>query len=206
MSKAKDMLGYKAEFFEVIGRSDKIDSSACAYWLCRCNCGRLFEARGLDIRRGRQKSCGCKSVRKGFPNPAVRKHGAFALDARPEARKTYGTWSNMLNRCLNPKSTGYRYYGGKGVKVCDRWNPKAGGSFENFVTDMGGYRPKGRTIGRSLDTGNYEPGNCCWQTRKQQGDERIYKRLILKLGTDYSELIPEIPLYGLVTGSPQLTV
>lgn len=60
----------------------------------------------------------------------------------------------MLARCLNPKSLGYRYYGAKGITVCDRWNPKTGGSFANFLADKG-CRPKGTTIGRSLDTGDY---------------------------------------------------
>jgi hypothetical protein len=64
-----------------------------------------------------------------------------------------------VDRCENPKNTGFRYYGGKGVSVCDRWNPKAGGSFENFVQDMG-YRPNGTTIGRIVDSGDYQPGNC----------------------------------------------
>jgi hypothetical protein len=149
MNKVKNMTGYEAEFFEVIGQSDKSDQSHCTYWHCLCDCGRLFEARGHDIRRGRQKSCGCLGAQKGKPNLVTRKHGALAADARPEAHKTYTTWSNMLSRCLNPKSVGYRYY--KDVTVCDRWNPKAGGSFANFVADMG-LRPKGRTIGRNFDS------------------------------------------------------
>ena len=205
MNKVKEMIGYESEFFGVIGRSDKRDKTYCAYWVCLCVCGRLFEARGLDIRRGRQKSCGCKSVRKGLPNLATRTHGAFALDARPEARKTYTTWSNMLNRCLNPKGVSYRYYGARGVSVCGRWNPKLGGSFENFVHDMG-YRPKGMTIGRWLDTGNYEPGNCRWQTREQQGWTRVCRGLLKKLATDCPELIPEIDSFVFRTaGHPPLT-
>ena len=198
-NKVKPMLGYQSEFFEVMGQSHKTDKSHCAYWWCRCVCGRKFEARGLDIIRKRQKSCGCKSVRKGFPNLALRKHGAFAIGARPEARKTYATWSNMLSRCYNAKNAGYRYYGGKGVRVCDRWNPKAGGSFENFAADVG-YRPKGATIGRWLDTGNYEPGNCFWQTREQQGIHRFSKRIMKEIG------YPITALYGIRTGGcPQLS-
>src|SRR6266576_4644227 len=198
MNKVKNMIGYQSEFFEVLGQSPKTDKSYCTYWYCLCECGRLFEARGHDIRRRRQKSCGCQNL-------AVRKHGAFAVDARPEGRKTYSTWGNMVARCNNPKNTGYRYYGARSVSVCARWNPKLGGSFENFVSDMG-YRPKGTTIGRSLDTGNYQPGNCYWQTRPQQEFQRLCKRLFRKLAADCPELIPEIPLYGLRTaGSQELT-
>jgi hypothetical protein len=109
----------------------------------------------------------------------------------------------MLARCLNPKSLGYRYYGAKGITVCDRWNPKTGGSFANFLADMG-CRPKGTTIGRSLDAGDYTPGNCFWQARPQQDLQRLCKRLFQKLATDCPELIPEISLYGIRTaGSSQ---
>jgi hypothetical protein len=192
MTKVKNMIGYQSEFFEVLGQSDKTDKSYCTYWYCQCTCGRLFEARGHDIRRGRQKSCGCLSARK------TRKHGALSKNARPEARKTYTSWSNMLARCYNPKSTSYRYYGAKGVSVCARWNPKAGGSFANFLADMG-YRPKGTTIGRWFDTGNYEPGNCYWQTSEQQGLQRFCKRILREY--------PVPALYGLRTaGSPQPTI
>ena len=69
----------------------------------------------------------------------------------------------MRDRCSNPNSTRFEHYGGKGVKVCSRWD-----SFENFLADMG-ERPKGTTLGRYADTGNYEPGNCAWQTAKEQG-------------------------------------
>jgi hypothetical protein len=192
MNKVKNMIGYESEFFEVLAQSDKTDKSYCTYWYCKCACGRLFEARGHDIRRGRQKSCGCLSAWK------TRKHGALSKNARPEARKTYTTWSNMLNRCLNPKAVGYRYYGAKNVSVCDRWNPKAGGSFENFVQDMG-YRPKGMTIGRWLDNGDYTPGNCRWQTREQQELHRFCKRILREY--------PVTALYGLRTSrSPQLAI
>jgi hypothetical protein len=194
MNRVKDMLGYEADFFKVIGRSDKHDKTYCAYWHCLCICGEKFEARGLDIRRGRQKSCGCKSVRKGVPNLATRTHGAFAIDACPEARRTYSSWHNSVDRCENPKNTGFRYYGGKGVSVCARWNPKLGGSFENFVSDTG-YRPKGTTLGRIVDSGDYEPGNCYWMSQRQQNISRICKGLLRKLVADCPELIPDINLY-----------
>lgn len=77
---------------------------------------------------------------------------------------TYSTWANMKQRCLNPNHTAYRYYGGRGVKICDKWL-----SFEGFLEDMG-ERPIGTTLGRFGDVGNYEKSNCEWQTKKQQSD------------------------------------
>lgn len=75
---------------------------------------------------------------------------------------TYKSWVAMRQRCQKPGVTGYKNYGGAGVRVCPRWD-----SFENFLADMG-ERPAGTTLGRFGDKGNYEPGNCAWQTSKEQ--------------------------------------
>jgi hypothetical protein len=77
----------------------------------------------------------------------------------------------MLARVRNPKATGYKNYGGKGVGVSDRWNPQSGGSFLNFLTDMGP-RPAGTELSRFRDRGDYRPGNVSWQTRAEQWQER----------------------------------
>ncbi len=75
----------------------------------------------------------------------------------------------MFQRCTNPKATGYEHYGGRGIKVCDRWRGEHG--FENFLADMGP-RPEPKNL-YSVDrypdkNGNYEPGNCRWATLTQQ--------------------------------------
>jgi hypothetical protein len=78
----------------------------------------------------------------------------------------------MLQRCINPRHGAYRYYGAKGITVCDRWL-----KFENFIADMGP-RGEGLTIDRIDGTGNYEPGNCRWATNAQQSANKSNARIL----------------------------
>jgi hypothetical protein len=80
---------------------------------------------------------------------------------------TYCCWANMKYRCNNPNSKKYSDYGGRGIRVCERWN-----DFKVFFADMG-EKPHGLTLDRKDNDGNYEPGNCRWATRsEQQGNTR----------------------------------
>lgn len=76
--------------------------------------------------------------------------------------REYIAWRNMKGRCLNPNDNRYHRYGGRGIRVCDRWL-----SFENFYADMG--PSNGLTLERINVDGNYEPENCCWIPMREQG-------------------------------------
>lgn len=86
---------------------------------------------------------------------------------------TYKSWQKMKERCMNPNSNRYALYGGKGVKVCERWMV-----FENFFEDMG-VRPDGTSLDRWPDrNGMYEPGNCRWATNREQERNRNTTRFL----------------------------
>lgn len=96
------------------------------------------------------------------------KHGLFINKRGVEfvskdIRKLHRAWQAIKSRCYNPKVRAYPDYGGRGIEMCDRWLH----NFQHFMADMG-MPPKGLSIGRKDNDGSYEPGNCEWQTCKQQ--------------------------------------
>lgn len=138
-------------------------------WLCRCDCGAETVVRTGDLRSGNTRSCGCfyretcSRTARQYLGKGNRQHGLYGTGE-------HRVWATMKSRCLNPNAQRYADYGGRGIKVCDRWL-----KVENFYADMGprpaGVSPGGRalySIHRIDNDGDYEPGNCCWATQQEQ--------------------------------------
>jgi hypothetical protein len=132
------------------------------YFRCLCDCGNEVDIRVDQVKSGRAKSCGC-----------------FALESKSSRSKTHGMssdrlyhiWLGMKARCYNENKTSYNHYGGRGIKVCERWHV-----FENFHMDMSEsyqnhvlkYGESGTTIDRTDVNGDYEPKNCIWASMSLQ--------------------------------------
>ncbi len=130
-------------------------------WKCTCTkCGSVKDVCAHHLRSGKATRC-----RKCNTGPLT--HGQ-------SNSRAYTSWGAMRDRCNNPNYWAYKWYGGKGVKICERWN-----SFEAFLEDMGD-PPLGKSLDRYPDkTGNYEPGNCRWATAIEQARNRSNNHLVL---------------------------
>lgn len=143
-NKITDIVGEKFGNSTVIKRvENKLGQSQ---YLCRCDCGTERNILGYLLKSNRSTKC---------PRCRVKTHGMSYTS-------TFKIWTGMLRRCTNQNFKAFKYYGGRGISICDRWL-----KFENFLSDMG-IRPPNLSIDRINNDGNYEPSNCRWATASQQ--------------------------------------
>lgn len=142
--------------------------------VARCVCGRDLTLPIRTILAKGAQNCGCRPNR---------------VRERLSESMTYKSWRSMLQRCTRPRHNEFRLYGGRGIRVCERWR-----AFENFLADMGERPSHQHSLDRIDNDGNYEPGNCRWATAKEQTRNRRVTRMLTFRGatrslSDWAELI-----------------
>jgi hypothetical protein len=163
--KTVDITGQRFGKLVALKKSEE-RSKAGAIWDCLCDCGAHCRASSLKMRAGLWVSCGCH--RQQATRAALLKHGMA------NKTTTYRSWKEMHQRCNNPRSAQYKWYGARGIAVCERW-----GDFQKFFEDMG-ERPAGHTIDRVDNDADYSPGNCVWATHKEQTRKQEKNVLTMK--------------------------
>lgn len=176
-----DMVGRKFGRLTVITRAGS-DKRGEAVWSCVCDCGKPKTTTGNRLRKGLAASCGCLSIERTVSMNKT--HGKTNS-------RVYRIWNSMLQRCANQKNLSFKHYGGRGIKVCERWH-----DFTLFLADMG-EPPQGLSIDRINNNGDYEPGNCRWASNDDQANNKRSSRRIC-LGGITLTLTQHINRSGLV--------
>jgi hypothetical protein len=159
MAVVKDLSDLRFGRLLVLKQTPFLNDKGEHAWWCKCECGKTVSVRGYCLRRGSTSSCGC--LRGDNGKVAWTTHGLTHSSV-------YSSWISMIRRCTNPETEKYSLYGGRGIKVCDRWL----NSVEAFETDMPPRPGEGYSIDRINTNGNYEPGNCKWSTAEEQSNNR----------------------------------
>lgn len=155
----KNLIGNTYHRLQVISLSDKNNCNK-VHWNCQCSCGNLIIVAACHLISGHTQSCGC------FKKEVLTKHGE-------SFKKEHWIWKGIVRRCTVPKCKHYHNYGGRGIKVDNRWLV-----YENFLTDMGRAPSSDHTVERKDNNGDYNLDNCKWATWDEQANNRRSNRFV----------------------------
>ncbi len=156
-NKAVDLTGQRFGRLTVMQRVRNVRNKPA--WKCTCDCGGTIAVTGQSLRNGSTRSCGC--LRKETAAEKATTHGHYY-------EKLHGVWNSMRQRCLNPRSRDFQYYGGRGITVYPEWSSYS--VFREWAMSSG-YK-EGLTIDRIDVNGSYHPDNCRWIPLKEQMTNR----------------------------------
>ncbi len=149
----------------------RLDNRArCRWWLCKCDCGGETSCRTTALTSMRKKSCGC--LLKEIMSNRFLIHGHTSRNGKRHVTREYIAWLSMRGRCFNPNNNWYAAYGGRGITISPEFE-----SFERFLACVGP-KPKGYSLERINNDGNYEPGNIKWASASDQANNRRTNHLI----------------------------
>lgn len=137
-------------------------------WSCKCECGNIRDVSEGSLKNGKSKSCGC--LQKELSANNHKKHGETFGGVKSVE---YKTWQAMLARCGNENNPRYSKYGGRGIKVCDRWK-----NFDLFLLDMGRRPTDNHSIDRIDNNQGYCRENCRWSLPHEQMTNREITRFV----------------------------
>jgi hypothetical protein len=171
----RDIAGQKFGRLAAVERAANAPNGK-ARWFCRCDCGSLITALSNNLIAGRSTSCGC--ARSETIKRQLTRHGHATDGLSVE----YKRWKSIKDRCCNPNQESYPLYGGRGIRVCDRWL----NDFSAFIVDMGPIPSPKHTIERKDNSLGYSPENCVWATTVEQANNRSNNRVLDVHGAQYT--------------------